>query len=376
MDDGNRRRRLHPVNIHIMLILFIIALTLPGVRNQGDRVYFYDARSLSLGGINTPLEMSGNPASLGLTGHFTLLLSGAAIGVNEKRGLRVYDSYGNNIGTSTISNNKSFELHPEACSFIVPLKSFRVAVGYAPLWDFNYSYRREYRDDFYQTTRIVEENHSGSISSLSASLGFVYRFINLGGEVGYLYGTRFREDRVIIPNQADTISRSEDDFNGSMKKLGIIINPNIHLRLAYLYSPAYTVDSPQGVEFKYPEKHILGFFYQPAARVPTKFLAEINYERWEEVLWVYKVGVEHLILNNYAVRYGFCIFPDYTESAVWTTVFSLGAGFKNRWYGIDIGYSYSKKDYTTANYEELGIEEKLRFDETTGIFLLSLSFTF
>ena len=49
-----------------MLLFFILNLTLPGVSAQGDRIYYSDARSLSLGGASVVLEGAYNPAAMGM----------------------------------------------------------------------------------------------------------------------------------------------------------------------------------------------------------------------------------------------------------------------------------------------------------------------
>ena len=87
-----------------MLLLFLFGLTLPGVSSQGDRIFYRDARSLSLGGVSIVLEIPDNPASMGMVNEKSVFVSGMLVTQNERRGLRVYDSYGNNIGITYLRN--------------------------------------------------------------------------------------------------------------------------------------------------------------------------------------------------------------------------------------------------------------------------------
>lgn len=360
-----------------MLLLFILNFTLPGVINQGDRIFYYDARSLALGGVASILKYGNNPACVGLIDEVSIFISGALINCNEKRGLRVYDSYGNNIGISTVSNNTLVNTDLAGSSIVLPVRDIKIGIRYSPLWDFNYYFRREYRDDFYQITKIAENRCNGNVYSLSPFVGFSYKSINIGVEENFIYGDRTEETKVIVPNASDTVTQHENRFSGNTTKFGIIIYPNVHFRLSYGYSLRYTIkDGEDDVRLQYADNHTFGFLYQPPGRVPTKFLCEINYEKWSEPVFIYKFGVEHTILGRCAMRYGFCVFPDYDQTAIWTTVLSVGFGVNTKRYHFDIGYGYGKRDYSSTNYNGLGVDENLKFDESTNNFLVSIGFTF
>ena len=360
-----------------MLILLIINFSLPGALNQGDRVFYFSARSLGIGGISDVLENGDNPAGSGLIRENFFFASAALASSNEKRGLRVYDSYGNNMGISTLSNNTSTNYNFAACALVIPLKSLRLGFKYRPIWDFNYFYRKEYRDDFYQITKIVEHKHTGDVHSVAPTIGFNYRFLNIGIEEKFLFGRNNREDKVIIPGTSDSISQSEMELSGTTMKLGAIMSPNLHFCLSYSYSLSYTLENEDGEDLKYPVAHSFGFMYQPAGRVPTKFLGEVAYENWTEPIIIYKFGMEHYILNNFTMRYGFCYFPDYEQRQIWTTVLTFGLGLKTGQSFFDLGFAYGKRDYSNSDFGGLDEElENLRFDESTSHFVLSGGFTF
>jgi len=360
-----------------LLLLFIINFTLPGVINQGDRIFYTDARSLGLGGITVVLENGDNPGSSGLVNRISLMSSGAVSSFNEKRGLRVYDSYGNNIGISTLSNNTFVDVSLATSSIIIPFKFLRIGLKHQPVWHFNYSYRYVQRDDFYQITKTIDDDYTGIIYALVPVLGFTYKFINIGIEERFFYGKNSRTYRVIFPTAPDSSISSEAQYNGSTTKIGAILVPSIHFRVSYFYTFKYTLESDNTGDFSYPDVHSFGLFYQPPGRIPTRFMCEFNYENWNEPLFIYRFGVEHTILNSYALRYGFCLFPDYKQTAVWSTILTFGMGMKTDRFFIDLGFGYGKRDYLHSDFSGLDVGDyNLKFDETSGHFVFSSGITF
>lgn len=349
-----------------VLLVYIVGLTLPGTSSQGDRIFYHDARSMALGGVSVVLENTVNPASMALVQDRTLLLSGMVAVQNERRGLRVYDSFGNNIGIATIANNTAAFFSPGPCAFVFPLKQLRIGLRYAPVWDYNYFFREEHRDDFYQLVRIDELSYRGYVHALSPLISFQYRFISVGLEQGFLFGNRLMERTVIIPDLADSVSQEEVAFSGNKTRVGVLVAPNINFRFAYTFQGRYELID-EG--FEYPVMHSMGIMYQPPGRIPTKFIGQIDLEMWrwitDENIFIYRLGVEHLILMKYNLRYGFCIFPDYTQPAIWTTNFTVGFGMTTGMYSFDVGYVYGKRDYLASDFTILDFSENYKFDETS-----------
>uniref|UniRef100_A0A7C4THK2 Uncharacterized protein n=1 Tax=candidate division WOR-3 bacterium TaxID=2052148 RepID=A0A7C4THK2_UNCW3 len=361
--------------IFTQLLSCIINFTLPGVVHQGDRIFYGNAHSLGLGGISIILEDGNNPASPGL--HNNLFFSGTGLyySGSEKRGLRVYDSYGNNIGISTISSNRLNKTNPNFASLYMPLKFLRFGMRYHADWDFNYLYRYEYRDDFYQIKKIVQDDYYGVVFSLAPVVAISTHFAKFGFEQDFLYGKIGREFKTVYPDGPDSIYKEENNFNGNRRKFGFILTPNIHLRLGYTFATKYSLKDKSD-SLSYPLTHTIGFSYQPAGRVPTRFLIEVAREMWEEVIYLYKFGIEHTIVDRYRMRYGFCIFPDYSQPAVWTTNLTLGFGTYYKNYSFDFGLGFGKRDYASSDFGGLQISEKTIFDETMLHFLISFGVLF
>jgi len=356
-----------------MLLLFITSLTLPGISGQGDRIFYHDAYSLSMGGVSAVCENSCNPAAMGLIEYRSVYASGWFVVQNERRGLRVYDSFGNNIGISTVTNNTSTKVSAGPAAIIIPFKALRFGLLYAPVWDYSYFYRYEQRDDFYQLIRIDEEESRGHIYAFSPRMSLTYKWINIGFEYGFMHGTWHREERVVIPQMADSVDEHETDFSGNRARVGVAVSPSVNLRFAFTYQPRY--DLLDG-SFSYPDMYSWAIMYQPPGRIPTRFVGQVEFESWDQSILIYKIGVEHMILNRYAMRYGFCVFPDYTERAIWTTNLTLGFGMRVGRYSFDIGYGYGKRDYLDSDFATFDVGTNYKFDETTHNFLISTGLSF
>ena len=356
-----------------MLLIFLLSLTLPGISYQGDRIFYHDARSLALGGVSIILENSENPASMALIDRIALNLSGWVVVQNERRGLRVYDSFGNNIGISTLSNNTYTNIFAGPSAVIIPWKMVRVGLQYAPIWDYNYYYYHEHRDDFYQITRIEEQSYDGYVHALSPMLSFTYKFLSIGVQGSFITGTLRSEDKLIIPQIADTIHQEETNFSSNKAKIGLAFFPSLNFRMAYTFQQEYELEE---IGFTYPTAHSFAVMYGPPGKIPTKFVAQVDMEMWDENIFSYKFGVEHLILSRYRLRYGFCIFPDYEQPVIWTTNLTVGFGITTEKYVFDIGYSYGKRDYQASDFDLIDVDNDYRFDETTNNLLISTGIYF
>lgn len=356
-----------------MLILLIINLTLPGISSQGDRLFYHDARSLGLGGVSIILEHPSNPAMMGLITSPSLYVSGWSTVQNERRGLRVYDSFGNNIGIRTVTNNTSTNVSAGPSTLVFPFRMLRLGLQYAPVWDYNYYYHYEQRDDFYQLIRTDERTYKGYAYSLTPLLGFQYKIFSIGVAYSILRGTWSGEDRVIIPGIEDSVDVEETEFDGSRFKVGCTIAPSLNIRVGYTYRAEYDLTD---AGFSYPDAHALAIMYQPPGRIPTKFVGQVELEMWDEEILIYKVGVEHMIMGRYALRYGFCIFPDYEERAIWTTNLTVGFGASMGRFSLDIGYGYGKRDYLNSDFQTFDVGTNYRFDEATHNFQVTTGISF
>jgi hypothetical protein len=289
----------------------------------------------------------------------------------ENRGLRVYDSYGNNIGIRSVASNGFEYADLGPCGLLVPLKSLRAGVKYQRLWDFNYTYEHQFLDDFYQITRIEQDNHSGQVDGLAPLAAFHYRSLNLGVEGDFLFGRKQEQHRVMTPGVSDTITGSESRFSGKRVKIGLLIMTSLHFRLGYCYAGQCEMEGEDSSALVYPAAHTLGFFYQPAGRVPTRFMAEVVREEHDVPLHIYKFGIEHTIVHRFALRYGFCVFPDPAEPAIWTTVLTLGFGLNAAQYHFDLGYGHARRNYANTDFGGLDIDGRYFFDESIGHIVLS-----
>jgi hypothetical protein len=361
-----------------VLLFFLIQLTLTGSTQHGDRVYFYDAQSLALGGISAVLEQGKNPACLGLNDNISVSLSAGFVHANEKRGLRVYDAYGNNMGVSTIANNSYSIPQWTGSSVSVPFKFARIGLKYFPVYDFNYRYYREYRDDFYQIIKTEEYKITGNVFAIVPTFSLTYKYISVGVGERFLYGKRSTDYTIVQQNGTDSLSTEENTYDGTATAFGIIVHPSVHFRFAYTNTLRHTVDSETtGSRFTVPSTHVFGMMLRPPGMIPTALMCEIEYEHRQNPVWKYKVGAEHLLRGRYWMRYGFCVFQDYGQTTIWTTVLTLGAGLQFDHLSCSIGYGYGRRNFSSAHYPSLlPIDEFVLFDESSSNLLVSLVYTF
>jgi len=140
---------------------------------------------------------------------------------------------------------------------------------------------------------------------------------------------------------------------------------------------SYTIDNQNSaVHDSFPEQHALGIMYRPPVRIPTAFFTEIQYEPWDNAVLIYKVGVEHTLMGAYALRYGFCLYPDHIEPSIWTTVLTVGFGIQRSSYHMDIGYALGKRDYMSQHFGNITGTENLHFDEAVSTLMISFSALF
>jgi hypothetical protein len=207
-----------------MPLFLILFLSLPGVNNLGDRIYYTDGRSLSLGGISSLTSSGNNPACLCLIDRISLSITPSYARMSEHRGLRVYDSYGNNIGVSTISKITDGNIGIAAGSALIPIKGFRVGFQYSPLWTFDYYYRREYRDDFFQLFKVETHEYTGSLYSLAPALSFAYKFLSIGIREDFIQGKKDALITIVEPDLPDSVIQLNNSYEGKLTRLALWSN--------------------------------------------------------------------------------------------------------------------------------------------------------
>ncbi|MEO0206056.1 MAG: hypothetical protein ABIL22_05220 [candidate division WOR-3 bacterium] len=255
----------------------------------------------------------------------------------------------------------------------MPVRSLRFGLKYYRIQDFNYLYHYDYRDDFYQIIKTVDNRYYGSLNAIAPFLGISYKGISIGVEQAFIYGAITKELKTLFPEGEDSVTSISWNSSGDNTKIGLMFAPSINFAFGYYYRHKFAVSDGLG-SLDYPVSHNFGIFYQPPHRVPTKFVAEVDYELWNEPIFVYKFGVEHRILYNYFLRYGFCIFPDCNEPAIWTTNLTLGFGGQVRNYFFDVGFAYGKRDYENTDFGGFDLDKNYIFDETQNHFIFSFGF--
>src|SRR4030042_1025476 len=188
----------------MILLLWIISFTFPGSIYSGDRIFYYDARSMASGGASVVNANGVNPAVFP-ENRFRVNFIYNPVFTSEKRGLRVYDSYGNNMGISTIDENVTSTDQYCGSLAIMPLNSFYLGCRFVPAWNFSYNYRHESRACFYQLQSIEEITNQGAIDDLEPMIGLAIGRISIGVSYIIQYGNIHYRYSLITNSGADSI---------------------------------------------------------------------------------------------------------------------------------------------------------------------------
>ena len=177
--------------VAVALLAFLVlagsasAYTYPEWR-YGNVLPMYDGRSLGLGGAGVASAdgvrgLSLNPALVGKTEGIELAVSGIVVGAEEARQVPLHDSFDGVIAYNTFALNTAFYDHYGGAVAFKPAGEFewapKVAIGYRPRLDMNYTYHVQYRDPDFQTEpadKILYDYYaegSGGVNAFTVALG-------------------------------------------------------------------------------------------------------------------------------------------------------------------------------------------------------------
>lgn len=167
-----------------------------------------DARSVAMGGVTavsgSPFGFLANPA-LGVLG-FDRLAGPAvpgeklapAVGLAYRLGLNsevrtrtVYDFYNSAVGEVAVADNFAADALPGPLAISLPVSVLHLGVGLAPHYDYNYSFRQEFRDDFYQLVGRNDLQLSGQVMRADVSVAYdLLQAVGFGAGFAYDFGER------------------------------------------------------------------------------------------------------------------------------------------------------------------------------------------
>lgn len=340
----------------------------------GQRLELPDARSLALGGVTaavgSPFGFLANPALVVMRfDQFntpplpetnlrpTVGLAGGLGVRTEQRTRMVYDSYDNAIGELAVADNTASSPFVGPVVVQLPIHPLVLGLGALPARDYRYQYRQEIRDDFYHLVRVSELVVSGQQLHAGLALGYdVARIVGLGAGVYYGFGERHLDS--VQAGVLSSIYRCRQQGMGI--RLGLLFHPGSALRVGIGYTPKTGAVFPKSADstvlaLTEPMSAVLGLNYFAAGQVPTGIYLQLNYDDWRGLdssplnsIISLRAGVEHRLLNEVVLRYGFGLHPSAVEPTVQSGSVALGIGFATDLGNVDIGGSLQRRMFTNG----------------------------
>jgi hypothetical protein len=349
--------------------------SMPADWQDGRLLELPDARSLALGGVSvcvgSPFGFLANPAlsvvrydqfnapELPLTrprpvatlaGHFGV--------VSEQRTRTLYDSYDNAVGELAVADNSTTSglLGPIAASY--PLGELALGLGVIPSRDYSYHFRQEYRDDFYQLIGTKELDMSGQVTRFGLTGAYdIANVLGIGFGFNLLTGVQTLDSAIAGSLPVQRIRQTLP--TALAVNLGLLAHFTPALRIGLTVQPA-TLAAPgflaggsdsSATQLAEPLTVKLGANYLAAAQVPTGVHLQLGYYAWPGLDTLLsptldlRAGVEHRLLDNLLLRYGFGLLPSPVNPGVQEGLVSLGLGLETDLAHIDLGSSLRRRTF-------------------------------
>lgn len=343
-----------------LCLLVGIAPALVPLRNYwGERVVCFSARDLAFLGASGPGAGPGvlfdSPALIGLVRRPTLELTYMADFSSEQRTRTVYDQFENAVGEAVFADNTTAAGLPGPVAVAYPVFPGLVAgAGAAPLLDFQYRYKKEYRDDFYALIGEDRVDQSGTVFLGGAGLAYrVLEWLSVGASGGYAFGER--KLKVWQIRNPDTSYEYQSGNPAGVAYTGsIAAEPLDRLSLSLGFTgPVKLSDWLSSGELrsdaKLPWLVRLGLGYQAAGKLPSRALLEACYSAWQSVDTDYagilnvRAGIEHTMLNFVKLRYGFGVEPSPFDPTVQRVGVGAGVGLDADFCVVDFGAMFRRE---------------------------------
>jgi hypothetical protein len=344
--------------IFIVLSVMFVQASIPTDWYYGRRINFIDAQSVALAGINLfkPSVYFNNPLGKEL-GKPQLGFSYNMGFLQERRTVEVYDQFDNTVGEYAIAENLFTRGNIGNISFLLPLKFLNVSASLRPQYTFDYYFYREFRDNFYAKVGEEELKVTGAVYNASAMVG--HEFLNkfgVGAGFNYYFGSRKYTYHDSIINGTHISAETTGTPSGIGFTVGFSAMPIDRLLINLVYQSRTKLSKWENdLSMKYPESYRLEASYLAAGDIPTKVGVSFQYTNWKVFQSIYDtpleigLGVEHMMLNTVALRYGFRFEPSFVPPIVHQGLISLGFGFMAGNVKIDIGMDIKRRILGSEN---------------------------
>jgi len=394
----------------VILTIIVTSLTAAFVYNRktGYEVKSFSARSLALGssGFTSSEDVMNaikNPAIItGISNKYGLQINNTLTKNDEDRSFPIYDSFNSWIDDAVYASNAHLFNNLSLGAFwkykFSPRISFATAFNYAPVYDFNFKYEENVRnnqdtDDDNEPEKIALNRYEGdgTINSYTGNLALNYNFdnniisdITFGLGISYYKGDTSIDSTIIFTDWAKERMEGDPDslhdvryslkrnYDGINLNFGLLatISRRFKMGLSYIPKTALTQDTKTNsdttwtdMDIDYPAKFGIGFEYMPRNMWRTKLYIDMQYVKWSDYcdsyddVIEYFAGIEHHITNSVPLRLGFRYQPSGMDEEITLTCFSAGTAlniYQNIYLdlGLEIGnMNYKHKDlFPDSNY--------------------------
>lgn len=363
-------------------------------RQYGLEKVGFSARSIAMGGVGvigstSAMDAIRNPAQLQYFGkHFQVETFLEMPQTIESRSFPIYDSFNGVLAENQyVSNSMGSGLYGGAVAFSLLSESrtsFHVALFTLPLIDYEYRFVEEVRDRFStgglqdRVRGRVEDKTDGSRqwSGFALSMPVTQR-IHTGVTVGLINGKvsdEYRINRILPSDSIAVIKYTREPDNAHIQAhLGIAYELNPRLKLGWNFTyrgsrdekiestiiDSTTRTSKSIVSRDFPISSGIALEFIPGQMLRSKFITEFEWTNWKSStldnsnLSLYntlaiRAGVEHRVLPEVPVRFGYQYSPSPFNNEMSVSYLSAGTGYeRGNWImdlGIQFGHVTSKGD--------------------------------
>jgi len=368
------------INLSLNFAAFVVAIgifgmadvawgiTYPGARLIGDQVIGWGLRSYGMGGAGVAgseeaATILNNPATMNFVEQKQAAIGFAYTPFTERVVTSDNKTYYNDASYFSINN----------FAFVIPTKDSRFAFGlaYAPFYDYNYSHRQNLYSVTAPSTKTgyKEIQATGSAPMIAPGVSVLFgESFSVGISYGMLSGAYTYKQKEIdtTTTPATIVSDASSDvtISGGMINLGAVYSAKpVRFGLYYAGASSVKLKSSLGTEatLEIPSYIALGLAWDFGGRYNTKLAVDIlpigysgatsggNSLGWSDIT-VIKIGVEHMISEDFPIRYGYYCLPYYGDKKIDLVAFTLGLGYKvsDRFY-LDLAGEYGKRNFVGDN---------------------------
>ncbi len=308
----------------------------------GERITIYSARDLAFLGSSGPGSgasiLFSRPALMGAMVRPSLELTYMANIVSEQRTRTVYDEFENTLGEAIFADNVTAAGLPGPLAVNYPvLRGLVVGAGVARIVDFQYRYRKEYRDNFYALVgedRIVQ---TGEIFVGGAGVSYrLAEWLAVGASGGYVSGRRNLESwEIRIPDTTYWYESGKPEGVAYTGNIVVGLSSRVQGSLGFvgpLKLFKWQTSPGSRVDVVLPWRVLADVSYRAAGKLPSRVLLEVGYSAWRSLDSNYagvldvRAGVEHTMLNFVKLRYGFGIEPSPFDPTIQRVGVGTGIG--------------------------------------------------